>query len=306
MSVEKIEDCCKGLLFQEPMSKHTSFSAGGLAKYFAKPETMDELILLLDYAKENKIKHFIMGRGSNVLVSDLGYDGLIIQIGSAFSNIEIKDEIVEAQSGATMGAIAVSILNHSLSGFEGLSGIPGSIGGAVAMNAGAYGYETKNILEEVEFLDEELRIRRLPLSELDMGYRHSIFTERDYVIVRARFRLEKDDKAAIKARMDEFNQRRAANQPLQYASAGSTFKRPEGYFAGKLIQDAGLKGVNVGEAYVSEKHAGFVVNKGGATATDIYELICYIQAKVYADSGVKLEPEVKLIGDFDERIVRRV
>ena len=301
MSIETIEDCCKKLLFDEPMSKHTSFSAGGAAKYFARPETIDELIGLLDYAKKNKIKYFIMGKGSNLLVSDSGYDGLIIQIGSAFSKIEIQERKVEVQSGAAMGVVAAAILNHSLSGFEGLSGIPGSIGGAVAMNAGAYGYETKNILETVEFLDSELQIKSLPVSELDMRYRHSIFTEHNYVILKARFCLEKDEISAIKARTDKFNQKRTANQPLQYASAGSTFKRPEGHFAGKLIEEAGLKGVNVGGAYVSEKHAGFVVNKGGAAATDIYELICYIQAKVYADFGVKLEPEVKLIGDFNER-----
>lgn len=301
MSVETIEDCCKKLLFDEPMSKHTSFSAGGAAKYFARPETIDELIGLLDYAKKNKIKYFIMGKGSNLLVSDSGYDGLIIQIGSAFSKIEIQERKVEVQSGAAMGAVAAAILNHSLSGFEGLSGIPGSIGGAVAMNAGAYGYEIKNILETVEFLDSELQIKSLPVSELDMRYRHSIFTENNYVILKARFCLEKDETSAIKARTDKLNQKRTANQPLQYASAGSTFKRPEGHFAGKLIEEAGLKGVNVGGAYVSEKHAGFVVNKGGAAATDIYELICYIQAKVYAAFGVKLEPEVKLIGDFNER-----
>lgn len=297
--MKDIKDCCKELLLDEPMSKHTSFLAGGKAKYFAKPDGVEELRALLSYARTHSLDYLVMGKGSNILVSDSGYQGLVIMIGKAFSGIKVKENVVEAGSGASMASVANVILENSLTGFEGLSGIPGSIGGAIAMNAGAYGYETGNILEEAEFLDDELNLRSLPLSKLDMGYRRSIFSDKSYVILKAKFRLRKDEQAAIKERMDDFKQRRLNNQPLQYASAGSTFKRPEGYFAGKLIQDAGLKGVNIGEACVSEKHSGFVINKGGATATDIYKLICYIQAKVYAEFKVRLEPEVKLIGDFD-------
>lgn len=297
--MDRITELCDNIRLDEPMSRHTSFLAGGKARYFAGPKDIGELKDLISYAKENQLPYFVMGKGSNILVSDKGYHGLVIMLGADFSKIKIEGTVMEAQSGAGMSAAANMILKHGLTGFEGLSGIPGSIGGAVAMNAGAYGYETANILKEVEFLDAELNVRSLAVSELDMGYRHSIFSDHDYVILKASFVLEKGDKTAIKDRMDDFRQRRFSNQPLQYASAGSTFKRPTGFFAGKLIQEAGLKGVNVGDACVSEKHAGFIVNKGRASATDIYRLICFVQAKVYANSGVGLEPEVKLIGEFD-------
>lgn len=292
------EKICDKVVFEEPMAKHTSFRAGGKARIFAEPKDTEELKDLISYASNNKLPYLVMGNGSNLLFSDSGYDGLIIKLGSAFSDICIEEERVEVQSGALMDAVAKEIGEHSLTGFEGLSGIPGSIGGAVAMNAGAYGYETGHILQEVEFLNEKGEIARLPVEQLELGYRHSIFTNHPYVILKAIFRLNKDNKADILERMEDFGRRRRTNQPLEYASAGSTFKRPEGFFAGKLIQEAGLKGVCVGDACVSEKHAGFIVNKGEACAGDIYQLICYVQTKVYANSGVRLEPEVKLIGEF--------
>lgn len=297
---EKLKKLCSQLKTDEPMDRHTSFRAGGRARYFAEASDVEELRALLRYAGAVGIPHYILGKGSNTLVSDRGYDGLIIKLGEAWSALEYDEStgLITAGAGAGMASVAVLALKHGLSGFEGLSGIPGSIGGAVAMNAGAYGYEMSGVLSSVRLLDEELNEISLNKDELDLGYRHSIFTDSGRIALSAVIKLEKGSPDAISEKMRDLAEKRAKNQPLELPSAGSTFKRPEGYFAGRLIEDSGLKGVCVGDACVSEKHAGFVVNKGGASATEIYQLICYIRSKVYAEFGVRLEPEVRLIGEF--------
>ncbi len=282
----------------EDMSKHSSFKAGGRAKYFAAPKNEAEVLSCLKYAKERNIDYYIIGNGSNILVSDNGYEGFIIKFGEQLSKITVSDNIVTAQAGALMKDINLTVLENHLSGFEGLSGIPGSIGGAVAMNAGAYDYETKNLVKDVRLINDKCEIKTLCVDELKMGYRQSIFTVNKNIALEIRLELKKADINEIRARVNEFTLRREKSQPLEYASAGSTFKRPEGHFVGKLVEDTGLKGISVGDAAVSVKHGGFVINKGKATATEIYELICLIISRIYAKHRVKLQPEVRLIGDF--------
>jgi len=282
----------------EDMSKHSSFKAGGTAKYFAAPKNEEEVLNCLSYAEEKNLDYYVIGNGSNILVSDKGYDGLIIKFGEQLSKITVDNNIITAYAGALMKDINSAALKNHLSGFEGLSGIPGSIGGAVAMNAGAYDYETKNLVKDVRLINNKGKIETLCVDELKMGYRRSIFTENKNIALKIRLELNKADINTIKERVDDFTSRREKSQPLEYASAGSTFKRPEGYFVGKLVEDSGLKGISVGDAAVSTKHGGFVINKGNATATQIYELICLIISRIYAKYQVKLQPEVKLIGDF--------
>ncbi len=282
----------------EDMSKHSSFKAGGTAKYFAAPKNEEEVLNCLSYAEEKNLDYYVIGNGSNILVSDKGYDGLIIKFGEQLSKITVDNNIITAYAGALMKDINSAALKNHLSGFEGLSGIPGSIGGAVAMNAGAYDYETKNLVKDVRLINNKGKIETLCVDELKMGYRRSIFTENKNIALKIRLELNKADINTIKERVDDFTLRREKSQPLEYASAGSTFKRPEGYFVGKLVEDSGLKGISVGDAAVSTKHGGFVINKGNATATQIYELICLIISRIYAKYQVKLQPEVKLIGDF--------
>lgn len=283
----------------EDMSKHSSFKAGGRARYFAEPISDYEVLECLSYADSNGLKYCVIGNGSNILVSDSGYDGLIIKLGEKMSDIRVENDRIIAEAGALMKDINIKALENSLSGFEGLSGIPGSIGGAVAMNAGAYDYETKNIVKSVRLINENKEIVTKNIDELDMSYRHSIFSDKKNIALSVELLLKKGALEKIKKETDAYTDRRAKSQPLEYPSAGSTFKRPNGYFVGPLIEDTNLKGVAVGDAAVSNKHAGFVINKGKATATDIYELICLIIARVYAKHGVKLKPEVKLIGDFN-------
>lgn len=279
------------------MDKYTSFRAGGRAAVLVEPESAEELKLILRMLDEAECPHMVLGNGSNVLVKDSGYDGVIVRIGKAFSSIRIDGEHVVCGSGALMSAVAKAALDESLTGFEFASGIPGSIGGAVFMNAGAYGGEIKDILEDVRLVSADgTRDFCMSAEDLKMGYRHSLIQETGDIVVEARLRLARGDMDAIREEMAELTSRRNSKQPVQYPSAGSTFKRPEGYFAGKLIQDAGCKGLQIGGAQVSELHSGFIINKDNATATDILQLMEVVAAKVYNDFGVQLEPEVRIIG----------
>lgn len=287
---------------QEPMNKHTSFAIGGPADVFVQPATREEIRSAVYCAKEAGIPFFVMGNGSNLLVSDEGFRGMIIQIGKNFQAISVKDTVIEVQAGALLSRTARAAWNAGLTGFEFAAGIPGSVGGAVAMNAGAYGGEVKDVLLDAEVLTQEGEFLTLTGEELDLSYRHSCIFEKNYVVLSARFSFEKGESDKIKARMDELAKARREKQPLEFPSAGSTFKRPEGYFAGKLIQDAGLKGYTVGGAQVSEKHSGFVVNRGGATAEEVAFLIKQVQKKVMKQFNVMMQPEVRFIGFTDTEV----
>lgn len=294
---EKIMKLASSVKFDEPMRLHTTFKIGGPADAFVEVQNAEEIISLIKYCKQNSIPYMIMGNGSNMLVSDKGIRGVVIQVGKAMNNITIDGEAVTAQAGVLMSTLANAILKAELSGFETLSGIPGTLGGGIYMNAGAYGGELKDVIDTVTYIDESGKVITKPNEELDLSYRHSMFETGKYVILSAELKLKKGSYDEIKAAMQEYNKRRSDKQPLSMPSAGSTFKRPEGYFAGKLIQDSGLVGYSVGGAQVSEKHAGFVVNKGGATAADVLALIKHIQDTVKEKFGVCLEPEVRLIGE---------
>lgn len=287
------------ILFKEPMSGHTSFRVGGPADYFVQPASREEIRGAIMAAKEEKVPFFVIGNGSNLLVSDRGWRGMILQVGKNYQEITVDDNIITARSGATLARVAKEALDHSLTGMEFAAGIPGSVGGAVAMNAGAYDGEIRNILLDAEVMTSEGEFITIPAADLDLSYRHSCVFEKDYLVLSARFLLAPGDPGQIRSRMDELARARKEKQPLEYPSAGSTFKRPKGYFAGKLIQDAGLKGYTVGGAQVSEKHSGFVINRGGATAEEIAFLIAQVQKKVEQQFGVRMEPEVRFVG-FEE------
>ena len=281
----------------EPLKNHTSFKIGGPAEEFAEAKSTDDVISLIEYAKEKGIPYMIMGNGSNLLVSDEGVKGLVIKIAKGFDNVEIIGEKVIAEAGILLSKLSNMVADRELSGMEEVSGIPGTLGGGIYMNAGAYGGELKDIVERVTYLSGG-EIKVAEKGELDFGYRHSRFSGTDDIILSAELYLKKGDIAEIREKMADFKERRCSKQPLAMPSAGSTFKRPEGYFAGKLIEDAELKGFSIGGAQVSEKHSGFVVNTGDATAQDVLSLIKHIQDTVYAKFGVKLETEVKLVGEF--------
>lgn len=286
------------LLENEPMKKHTTFRIGGAADYFAVPVLAEEVKGIVSVCKEMNVPYYIIGNGSNLLVSDKGYKGVIIQLYKAMSDVTVEGDNIRAQAGASLAKIANTALEASLAGFEFAAGIPGTIGGACVMNAGAYGGEMKDVLQEVTVLTSEGEVLTLTNEELELGYRTSVIAKKDYIVLEALIRLQPDSREEIKAVMDDLRGRRLNKQPLEYPSAGSTFKRPEGYFAGKLIEDAGLRGFRVGGAQVSEKHCGFVVNAGGATAADVDELMKQVAAKVQEQFGVRLEPEVKRLGEF--------
>lgn len=283
---------------QEPMSLHTTFRIGGPADLFVTPGSIQAVADSIRICKETQTPYAVIGNGSNLLVSDTGYRGVIIQIGRNLNQVLVNGEEIRAQAGAMLSVIAKTALSESLTGFEFASGIPGTLGGAAVMNAGAYGGEMKDVLTEVTVLTREGEIRTVPAEKLEMGYRTSLAAKNGWIILEAVLKFQKGDAEAIRGRMEELKMQRVTKQPLDLPSAGSTFKRPEGYFAGKLIMDAGLRGFTVGGAQISEKHCGFVVNKGGATAEDVRNLICAVQKKVQEDAGVKLEPEVKFLGEF--------
>lgn len=287
----------QGAVFEgEVMGGHTSFQVGGKADLFVQPKTKEEIRDAIRLARQEQIPFFIMGNGSNLLISDEGYRGMILQIGKNFQNIVTKGDCLFIEAGALLSRVAREALAHDLAGFEFAAGIPGSFGGAVAMNAGAYGGEIKDVLVSAEVLTPEGEFLTLTAGELDLSYRHSCIFEKGYIVLSAVIRLTKGDPEEIRSRIKELAQARKDKQPLEYPSAGSTFKRPEGYFAGKLIEDAGLKGYTVGGAQVSEKHSGFVINKSGATAEEILFLIKQVQKKVKEQFGVTMEPEVRFVG----------
>lgn len=280
----------------EPMAKHTTFKVGGPADIYVTPD-IKALDVILKLAKEYKIPVTIIGNGSNLLVTDKGIRGLVVEIGKAMESIEISGTTITVGAGTLMSKVANAAAEAGLGGMEFAAGIPGSIGGAVVMNAGAYGGEIKDIIESADVITTEGTKLTLNAEELDLSYRHSCVIDKGYIVTAATFKLGEKPKEEIRALMAELREKRIDKQPLEFPSAGSTFKRPEGYFAGKLIQDAGLRGYTVGGAQVSQKHCGFVVNKGGATAADILQLIKDVQDKVMENAGVYLETEVKLLGE---------
>ncbi len=282
----------------EPMKKHITFRVGGPADYFVTPSTVEEVKEIVALCKKEGMPYYILGNGSNLLVGDKGYRGVMIQIYKEMSGIEVDGEIIRVQAGALLSRIGVTALEAGLQGFEFAAGIPGTMGGAVVMNAGAYGGEMKDILVDATVLTPEGEVLVLKNEELELGYRTSVIVKKNYIVLEATVKLAKGSKEEIRGRMDELKVQRTTKQPLEYPSAGSTFKRPTGYFAGKLIQDAGLRGFQVGGAQVSEKHCGFVINKDNATAADVVELMKQVADKVHAEFGVTLEPEVKRIGEF--------
>lgn len=285
----------------EPMNRHTTFRIGGQADYFLLPSSSEEVKGILEICKEESLQYFILGNGSNLLVSDEGYRGVIIQLYRNYGGLTVEGTEIRAGAGVLLSQIAATARNESLTGFEFAGGIPGTLGGAVVMNAGAYGGELKDVLKEAVVMDREGNIFTVPVEKLAMGYRTSLVKTAEYLVLEAVISLKKGSQEEIRDTMKELADRRISKQPLEYPSAGSTFKRPEGYFAGKLIMDAGLRGYQVGGAQVSEKHCGFVINKGNATAADVCRLMADVQAKVQEQFGVTLEPEVKFLGDFDRR-----
>ena len=288
----------ENILRDEPMCRHTTFRVGGPADYFVTPQSVEEIRGILAVCRKENVPYYIVGNGSNLLVSDKGYQGVVVQLYRNFGQIKVEDGRIHAQAGALLSGIAAAAREASLTGFEFAGGIPGTLGGAVVMNAGAYGGEMKDVLKEVTVLTPEGGVLTLQADELHMGYRTSVIKEAGYIVLEAVISLEKGDQEEIRSRMQELAGMRTSKQPLSYPSAGSTFKRPEGYFAGKLIMDSGLRGYQVGGAQVSEKHCGFVINTGNATAEDVKNLMSDVQRIVMEKFGVKLEPEVKLLGEF--------
>lgn len=284
------------VLRDEPMARHTTFEVGGPADFYVRPRSAHGVALALAAAQEAGAPWRIVGCGSDLLIADAGLDGVVVEIGANLSAISIDGTTLHVQAGATNEAVAEAACAAGLSGYEFASGIPGSIGGAAIMNAGAYDGEFKDVATRVTCLSPDGTLRTVEAAQADWSYRHSMMSDEGLIVVDATLKLTPDDPASIRARMDDLATRRAAKQPLDMASAGSTFKRPVGHFAGKLVQDAGMQGHRVGGAQVSTKHAGFVVNTGGATAADVRQVIADVQRAVKAQFGVDLEPEVRMWG----------
>lgn len=284
------------ILINEPMYRHTTFRVGGCADFFVEVDTQEELQALL----QTGCVFYLVGNGSNLLVSDSGLRGVVLHLSQRFSGIAVTGTTLVCGAGAALAVVAKAAYEHGLTGFEFAAGIPGSLGGAVVMNAGAYGGEMRQVVRRVRLMKPDGGIIEKNTQEMHFAYRHSLLKEENGLIVlEAEIGLERGEQTAIKAVMEELAVRRRSKQPLEYPSAGSTFKRPEGYFAAKLIQDAGLCGFAVGDAQVSEKHCGFVVNKGNASAADIYTLIKEVQKRVKEKFNVQIEPEVICLGEFD-------
>jgi len=284
--------------YDEPLKNHTTFQIGGKCIALIEPKKVEDIIEAIKICRENNLKFFVIGNGSNLLVPDDGYNGVIIKIKSEFSNIQVEGECLIAHSGAKLSEVYTVAYENSLTGFEFASGIPGTIGGAIFMNAGAYGGEMKDIVESVEVLDlDNYEVKELKNEELDFSYRKSIIQRKNYIVLTIKLKLKKGNKEEIKAVYEDLRERRNSKQPLNFGSAGSTFKRPEGHFASKLIEDAGLKGYHINDAWVSEKHSGFVVNKGNASYKEVMELIEYVQKVVFEKFEVKLETEVRILKD---------
>ena len=290
-------DIIQKIIYNEPMKNHTSFKIGGNADLFVSVKTIEELKQALFYAKQKHIPITIIGNGTNILVSDSGIRGIVIKIDIQKFDLKEENEHLEITvgSGNKMMALATQLKNQEISGFEQLSGIPGTIGGAIYMNAGAYGKEMKDIVISTKCMNTEGEIIELSNKEQKFEYRSSIFNNKDYIILEAKLKLQKGKKEDIEKQMKEYLNQRKEKQPLEYPSAGSTFKRQEGIITAKLIDECGLKGYKIGGAMVSEKHSGFIVNTGDATAKDVLELIKYVKDKVYEKYGVEIEEEIKLV-----------
>ncbi len=285
------------VLVDEPMSRHTTFQVGGPADYYLMPEE-EQIVRVVEICRKEQIPLQVIGNGSNLLVGDKGIRGAVLEVGSRTAGVYTEGNMLFAQAGVSLARAAQEAARASLGGLEFASGIPGTVGGAVVMNAGAYGGEMKDVVKWARILDRNGLIHRLETEELELSYRHSVVQKMDGIVLSAAFELEKADETLIHARMELLRNQRMQKQPLEYPSAGSTFKRPEGYFAGKLIMDSGLGGYRVGGAQVSEKHCGFVINREGATAADILQLITDVQDIVQKKFGVRLETEVKMLGEF--------
>ena len=279
----------------ELMKNYTTFKIGGKADILVKPKTYEQIAEVINLCKKHEVPYYILGNGSNLLVSDEGYRGVILHVYNQLSDIKVEENRITASAGAILSKVATVAMENNLTGLEFAHGIPGTLGGAIVMNAGAYDGEMKNVLISCEVMDEQGNVITLSNEELELGYRTSIIQKKNYIVLSATMELNKGEKENIKAYMKELMLRRKEKQPLDKPSAGSTFKRPEGYFAGKLIMDSGLKGYQIGGAKVSEKHCGFVVNDGNATCKDVEDLIAYVQKTVKGKFNVELEPEVKLL-----------
>ena len=289
----------KRIFKEEPMAKHTTFRVGGPAEYYLMPDRK-ELPEVIRCCGEYQIPYLVIGNGSNLLVGDRGIRGVVLELGNHANALSIDPQsaVVEAEAGVLLSVVANQAARACLTGLEFAAGIPGSLGGGVYMNAGAYGGELKDVIETVTVLTRDGQILERVKEQLDLSYRHSRMMENDEIILKARLQLATGQQDEIYAKMEELKQKRIEKQPLEYPSAGSTFKRPEGYFAGKLIEDAGLRGFRIGDAQVSEKHCGFVINRGNATAADVLELMKQVDEKVQQKFGVPLEPEVRILGEF--------
>ena len=281
----------------EPMKKHISFKVGGPADFLVKPKTEEELRNVVEFAKKENVPFIVIGNGSNLLVKDGGIRGIVIELSDNFNNYEIDGNIIKAQSGALLAIIGRNAMKNSLTGFEFAAGIPGTLGGALAMNAGAYGGEMKQVVKTVRLMDRDGNIFELSNEEMKFEYRRSLLTNKDYIVLSAVIELQPGNVEEIKEIMADYSNRRSTKQPLNFPSAGSTFKRPEGHFAAKLIDDCGLRGLNLRGAQVSDKHCGFVINSGGATAKDILDLMFIVKSTVNAKFGIMLEEEVKILGE---------
>lgn len=279
----------------ESMAKHCTFRCGGEAEIYIVPGTVEELVQVIAACKESDYPYMVIGNGSNILVRDEGYKGAIIEINNRISSIDVIGEDIVADAGAKLSAVAIAAYENDLAGFEFAHGIPGNVGGAVVMNAGAYGREMKDVIKWVKVLNDNNEVEKIEAEDLELGYRTSVIAKKGMVVLQMCIGLQIGSAGEIGEMMQILMEKRRFKQPLEYPSAGSTFKRPEGYFAGKLIEDAGLRGYRVGGAMVSEKHCGFVINYDNAAATDILKLIQDVQDKVKEHSGVTLEPEVKII-----------
>jgi UDP-N-acetylmuramate dehydrogenase len=286
----------ENIMIDEPMKNHISFKVGGPADILVTPATYEELQKTIKLCAEDRIPYFIMGNGSNLIVRDKGIRGLVIKL-TKLNEIKVEGENLITQSGALLSDVSEKALEVSLTGFEFACGIPGCVGGAVAMNAGAYISEIKNVIQSALIIDGSGEIKRLEKEDMELAYRNSAILKYGYTVLEATFSLKKGEYEEIKRVVDDLQHRRRDKQPLEFASAGSTFKRPEGYFAGKLIEDTGLKGLSVGDAEVSTKHSGFIINKGNATAGDVLNLIALVQKKVFERFAVELHTEVRIIGE---------
>lgn len=283
--------------FNEPMKSHTSFKIGGPADVLIEPNEIDLIIKVINWAKAREIPVFVFGLGTNLLVKDKGIRGIAIKLGNNLNKITVNDTQIEAEAGARLSVLAKQALYHSLTGLEFAEGIPGSFGGAIVMNAGAYDGEMKDVLQNVTAISPEGEFKEFSLEEMQLGYRQSIFQTNGYYVLQGTIKLQKGNQEEIRTKMQGFAQSRREKQPLEFPNAGSTFKRPTGYYVGPLLQELGLKGFTIGGAQVSTKHAGFIINTGSATAQDVLDLISYIQEKVLDRYGVVLEPELKIVGE---------